>query len=233
MIRTYENFLQPEHDSIEGTGARIPERELTVSGPFYSRICARGNYTGIDKLGITFSNNVSFAKAEGTDLSKDDTTHFQTKLYADASELGPTYGSDGMVSGALLGKDQTESWLSLYNALGVTYKITGMMTGFFNYAQRLAWFTMEFMGADTDPNSSGELNKQDTRIYKRTDLMGVLGVTFALPANATFHAGASLRYLSDSFTYEGDYHEQLQVRTPDRSYGTLTFAVPLWLRVRF
>jgi hypothetical protein len=235
MVRTYENQFQFAHTGFQ-TGVLIPNRELSFTGPYYSGIDLRLNYTGIEDLGITFNNNVSFAAAAGTDLDSDSTTDFVIQLYAKDSGMGPEVDSTtGRVAGAVLGKDETQSWFALYNALAVTYQLTGDLTAFFNLVNRYGRLTEEFMKEDTDPNSAtrGNKNKSAVKISSQNDLMAVLGVTYALSANVTVHGGLSLRYIADATTYEGAYYDQVQLKTQDSALGTLTFAIPLWMRVSF
>jgi hypothetical protein len=234
MIRTYEDYFQITHFGFE-TGDEIPGRTLTFSSPFYSGIDLRINYTGLeDRLGITFSNNVSFASATGTDNEKEATTNFVVMLAGGNNEIGPIINPNGQVS-RVLGKDNTQSWLSLYNALAVSYKLTNRLTCFFNIANRFGQFTEKTMDQDLDPTSLTNLDyiKPATTIYMRNDLMSVLGLTYLLSSNVTFHSGVSFRYISTSETHEGAFHEQVQVKTQDMSRGTMTIAVPLWMRITF
>jgi hypothetical protein len=235
MVRTYEKYFQFAHTGFE-TGALIPNRELSFAGPYYSGIDLRLNYTGIEGLGITFNNNVSFAAATGTDLDKDSTMHFIINLYGGQDGMGPTIGANGQVGGdAILGKNETQSWFALYNALALSFRLAGNLTAFFNCVNRYGRLTEESMGVDADPGSAtkGYKNKPATVTFSRNDLMGVLGVTYTFTGNITLHGGLSLRYITDTTAYEGAYHSQAQVKTQNSTLGTLTFAIPLWMRISF
>jgi len=234
MLRTYENYLQPAHTGFE-SGVIIPNRELSFTGPLYSGVDLRLSYTGVDKLGITFNNNVSFATATGTDLNKDSTTNFVIKIWDKDTSMGPEYDPSGRVGGSVLGKDETQIWFSLYNALGVTYKLTDNLTGFINVANRYGMFTWKTKEDDKDPASpTFELkNKAATTIFFQNDLMTLLGVTYTMGNIVTLHGGLSVRYIITAVTYDGAYHSQVQVKSQDRTEGTLTFAIPLWMRIAF
>jgi hypothetical protein len=106
---------------------KTPAATLTRSGPFYNGIDLRFAYTGIDKLTITFNNNISLAGAEGDN---------------DANTT--IYGVDGSTSlGASGSKD---SWFALYNALGFNYQLSDKLTASLQFANKLGTRTQESTG---------------------------------------------------------------------------------------
>ena len=234
MVRSFEKHFQFSHTGI-GSGVEIPNRELTFQGPFFSGIDLRASYSAIENVGITLHHNTTFASAKGTDINSDTTTKFVVKLLDADNAMGPMVNANGRVTGAVLGLNESEKWLALYNAIAFTYKLAGNTTAFFNFAYRYGALTQESMEDDKDPASAtvGNKNKAASTVFSSNDLMGVLGVTHMLSPQVTLHGGVSLRYLTVSQTFGGAYHGQAQVMTQDRSEGTLTVAVPLWMRVQF
>ena len=84
---------------------KIGASDQTTVLPYYNGIDLRFQFTGVDKLAITFNNNVSFSAVNGDD----NTT---------TTVLGPA----GISSN--LEKDRSEGYLGLYNALGAKYNIS-------------------------------------------------------------------------------------------------------------
>jgi len=135
------------------------------------------------------------------------------------------------VGGTVLDRGETQSWFALYNALGLSYNIAGNLTGFINVANRYSRFTWETQQANP---LTGVRDKPASTLFLHNDLMGVLGLTYRMSTNIILQGALSIRYIiSDSKTFTGAYHELPQTLTQDVNKGTLTFAVPLWMRVTF
>jgi len=108
-----------------------------VRFPFYNGIDLRFNYTGIEKLTITFNNNVSFASVQGADQRDDAFAIYANGwAYTDATGLNP--------GGGLNAENRSEDYFGLYNALGIRYAINDTFSITAQAANRLGIFTLNW-----------------------------------------------------------------------------------------
>ena len=110
---------------------------ITKTGPLFSGIDLRLQYKGIEKLTITFNNNISFAGVK--------------------RESG-----DNIVIGVLyspLTNDTAQKWFALYNALGLDYMLSDKLTASFQIANRFGKITTE-----TTPGGAGGFKTDRSRL---------------------------------------------------------------------
>ncbi|GHV55450.1 hypothetical protein AGMMS49579_18340 [Spirochaetia bacterium] len=91
---------------------------VTFAHPFYSGIDLRLYFTGVENLGISFNNNVSFASVKG-----------------DGGRDKVVYGFDGATP--LNDDDFSQAYFAWYSGLGVSYKFTDTLTGYVNLIEKL------------------------------------------------------------------------------------------------
>jgi hypothetical protein len=194
----YSGLFRSYEDADMGTLGTF-----TRSGPFYSGIDLRFAYTGIDKLTITFNNNVSFAGVEDDDDIKTAVS-----------------GVDGMPLTTTIPtafKSAKDSWFALYNALGVNYKLSDKLTASIQFANRLGTRTTEV--EITTPVALSV--KQEMT----NDRFGAAAfASYAFSSNVTIAAGLDFLYSSTS-TKAGT------PGTPDTNTGSMTLGIPLYLKI--
>ncbi|MCL2043155.1 MAG: hypothetical protein FWG89_03350 [Treponema sp.] len=99
-----------------------------VHFPVFHGIDLRAQYTGFDRLVISFNNNISFAKVKGPDRGKNEYTdswayYFQVNAISHYRQ---------------------ENYLGLYNALGVNYHLDEKTTLMFQLANQMGLFTLTY-----------------------------------------------------------------------------------------
>ena len=104
--------------------------------PLYNGIDLRFRFTGVDKLTITFNNNFSFARVQGSD-SKDMVSMF---------------------GGPMVTKDHRESWFGMFNVLAAAFKATDALTIEFNASNRAGWLEYKTDNNDKYRTTMDHLN---------------------------------------------------------------------------
>jgi hypothetical protein len=119
----YSGYVKAQEDN------EINDDTFKYSNPFYSGIDLRFTFTGIDKLSLTFNNNLSFTAATGKD--PDD---------------------DVVVTGVTgqLGEDQKDSYFGMYNGLALGYKLSDALTARAEIGNRMASVTYDDDGKKYD-----------------------------------------------------------------------------------
>jgi len=109
----YSGYLVAYEDD-ENTNKTGTGETISKSGPLYSGIDLRLQYTGLKNITITSINNVSFALAR------------------------PSAGNKTSVGILGLGMDRfsAQSWFALYNALGLDWKLSERLSASFQIANR-------------------------------------------------------------------------------------------------
>ncbi|GHV96143.1 hypothetical protein AGMMS50293_24630 [Spirochaetia bacterium] len=113
--------LVTEKNDVAGVGT------IKTTNPFYSGIDLRFFFSGVDKLKITFNNNISFAGNKGSSSATENNVGVTGTL------------SDG----------EKDSWFALYNALGADYAITDKLTGTLQLANVLGVTKEEATGYES------------------------------------------------------------------------------------
>jgi len=114
--------------SFEDTLSKTTEETTTKSGPLFSGIELRLQYTGIPNSTLTLHNNVSFAHA------------------GKRSDTNTAVG----VWGTVLPVDTEQDWFALYNALGYTLRLSSQFTFTFQIAHRMGIVTTSVSPTDAD-----------------------------------------------------------------------------------
>ena len=104
-------------------GSATEDKPVTTTHPWYSGISLHFNYTGIDNMGITFNNNISFAGVTG--IEEED-----------------KYNAS--ISGMPLAKDYKENGFAWHAALKVGYALNDALTVNLQVANLLTTFSMEY-----------------------------------------------------------------------------------------
>ncbi|GHV92855.1 hypothetical protein AGMMS50268_33580 [Spirochaetia bacterium] len=168
----YSGAVQAKESGYEGG------KDIKYVYPFVSGIDLRAQFTGIEKLTITFNNNLSFAYTEG---KADGTT--VTGLFSPS-----------------LGDSQKEGYFAMYNGLGAAYKVTDAFTGKVQIINRWASLTND------NPGRKDVYDKDQLRIalsgtYTATSHVELgAGLDFGID-HSTYKPGTGIGSKTGAFTF--------------------------------
>ena len=210
LLQTWKNSKDSDVDPFEigvvDAELHYLSRYKDVAFPFYNGIDLRFSYTGIEKLSVTLNNNVSFGAVKGSDTTGNK-NYTNTWVY-----IGELNGSASTVPGI---KDRSESYLGLYNALGIKYAITDDLLADFQIANQHGIFT---------------LNWEKEPVKSVTNYLGLYtGVNFTVIESekicASIRGGVAIKLSSYSY--------QNAVTAETHKAGIFDFGIPLGIKVEF
>jgi hypothetical protein len=178
--------------------------------PFYNGIDLRFNYTGIEKVGLTFNNNITFAGMQGRQINGGSNPAPHSWAYETELREATSSATD----------DRREDYLGLTNTIGVKCDLGKGLIGDFQASNQLAIFTLNW---ERDPlsaitNSTGLYTGVNYTLYKKGNI------------NAGIRGGIALRW--NSFSYQ-KYLEGGGGSFPVYNAGYLDFGIPLGVKVEF
>jgi len=178
-----------------------------VQNPFYSGIDIKVKFTGVDKLSVTFNNNISFAAVEGAKAEKDDTRI-----------MG--------ISGSILGEDQKEGGFVYDVILGVSYSITPSLSATFALGNNMKVFTTE--SKSTSYGTTTETNNMTIADEFRISVHADYNV-----GNITFGIGLNLGVegTTDDNETKSTWTGGSSTTTYKSTDNTVRFSVPLFFKV--
>jgi hypothetical protein len=198
-----------------------PDLTVTGEGSPWHGVDLRVNYTGIDKLGITFNNNASFLAVKGKDVTDGKTVipgiGIWTKHHDAVTGANPVPAYDEYYLSGQYGSKFEESWFALYNALGLKYALSDALTADLQVANKLGIASGKAEGKD-GPKCT-------------TDIFGVYaGVTYTVAPGATIRGGFDIK----STAYE-TYTGSNDLGLGDKTFkaGEFQFGIPLALKVEW
>jgi hypothetical protein len=198
------------------------DTEYTYRFPYYNGINLHVNFSGVDKLSISFINNVSFSTMRGTDDEKTVTVG----LNGSASPYITTWTAAGMGSSGmpLSDSDISEGYLALSNALGAKYNITDQLAASFQIANRLFSYT-----ETGKVNIARERGNEVVLKSGANDFRAGLGAEYAL-GNVTLGTGLLFDLLthSQSLTANNGLNN---TGNETWDWGTFTFGIPIQFKV--
>jgi hypothetical protein len=213
FIRTWKNDLA-EYTNVASTKINedpdyvwlfFSNGAPEVQFPFYNGVDLRFNYTGIDKLNLTFNNNITVAAVPGSGDREQRYAAswvYFSNLNADVDNLA----------------DRSETYLGLMNALGVKYAISDTLTADLQAANELGVFTLKW--------------EQDPLVTSSEYLGLYAGVTHKFiktdRISASLSAGAAVKMVF--YTYYIGENEAKPIST---SASYTDFGIPLMLSVQF
>jgi len=176
--------------------------------PFYSGIDLRASYTGINRLTVTLNNNVSFANIQGSP----DPNPRGVYSYAWAYR-----GQLNRDDGSYLAKNRSESYLGLYNALGINYEINENLSADFQAANQLGIFTLKW--------------EHDDVVSVSSNLGLYAGVTYTIVQNEKIHASINAG-LAANLSFNSYQHAEPGSNKVDKA-GIVEFGIPVGIRVQY
>jgi hypothetical protein len=206
------NFVQNE------TAQELDKNDAWVTydttNPFWSGVDIKVKFSGIDKVGITFNNNISFASAKSEELAKE---------VADQTGYNRIVGLNG--KGLNLAKDisETQSWTAWTAILGVSYSLTdnlGVSLTFFN--------TMTIFATEFENKNSGATTTAEKNTTTNNDFRAALVASYGV-GNIGF--GLGIQLFIDNKTIENETKTSSTTTTTKGSLSITQFAVPIFFKV--
>ena len=164
------------------------------AGPYFNGIDLRFQFTGVDRFRFTLNNNISFSIVNG-DTPSDRIVY---GLLGEGSQAEPN----------ILGNNVSESWFSLYNALGVDYSLTEALTLSAQLANALGIYNRDDDGSESE-------------VIGNTFVAGIFA-SYAFNSNVTLQGGLRFGVLSTTTEYNGN---------AGGDSGEFRFAIPIRLRI--
>jgi hypothetical protein len=177
--------------------------EVKAENPFWNGIDLRVNYSGIENLGITFNNNVSFSTVKGKNVSDGKTV---VNEFGTGVDLDSPNGGKG-----------SASWFALYNALGAKYALSDAITIDAQFSNALGVADSKYDGK--------QYVKYTTDIFA-----AYAGLTYTVVPGATLRGGLAAKSTSYE-TYTG--HEDLLGTNKTYKTGKFEIGIPLGLKVEW
>jgi len=195
----YSGLLKVFEDSVSRATGDVTH----YSGPFFSGIDFRINYTGIADTSLTYHFNVSFAK---TAKSSEDTNivgMWGNPLY---------HNRDGY------GEDYQQNWLGFYNAASFYRKINSYLYTVASIACRYGFWT-------TTHSRPGYDDYTERKTFLRFGAGGYIG--FQTSRSLVFQGGLNILLMNQSYNNAGP---DIYRDTRNASGGSLEFSIPIRMR---
>jgi hypothetical protein len=202
-------------DLIDSADPKKGYKPYETENPLWSGVDIKVKFSGIDKMGITFNNNISFASAAGVSAAK----------------LDPGYtrvvGLDGSSLNIADKTSLTQSWFALNSVVGVSYSLTDNLSVSLTFFNQLGVYTLEGEDKATDGKTETSSLTTTTDDF-RAALIASYGV-----GNVSF--GLGLQLWIDNTSSEGKYETKVSggsgSTTTKNSASTVQFAVPIFFKV--
>jgi hypothetical protein len=181
-----------------------------VEYPYYSGVDLRLVYEGIEKLTLTCNNNISFARVYGT---KNRQENFASG-WAYPGRLNEA--DDGNPSTPYMVPFRSETYVGLYNALGVNYRITETLAVDLQAANRYAVFSLDW---------------EESPVSSVTNSFGLYaGASYTVYQKDNFHASirGGLDFKWNTYSYQDD-----STLRNTHYAGYLDFGIPVAVKVVF
>ena len=219
----YTSYFRVREDAVKPADGFIEY----YKSPVFSGIDFRIQFTGLPDLCFTLNNNFSFAKTSGTDDTSVGNWGSKDRTIA-----------AGLIGNELLGPNQEQHWLALYNGLYTDYAISWGFSAHLFLAHRFTVFTDNMPWSGTGKPAALHLDKEE---FASQVLNAHAFLRFAV-GSFTFQAGMLLEYINHKALYSyinGNPQEIWNANTgsgvgsKDRKIGTLTYAIPLRMIYNF
>jgi len=234
------NFVAYEAGAFMcGDGDYTQSKAVTYNAPIYSGIDLRLGYYGIDKIGLKFNNNLSFAGVNGDKVAKD-TSPLHDRVYKDKINLlfdesfaNAREDGDGRTQGWFQWKSSLEASLGFIDGVGLQVSI----------GERLGVYNNNLDRTETD-----ELSSSVTRTLKSEETKTTTFNTFQIGAGAkygmggvTLGVGLELRFISKLQEEDCKYTTTLSTggepvvvkKTYKSNEDKVEFGIPITFKLSF
>jgi hypothetical protein len=211
------NFNAYEKGSYLGTETGAVSKPVTYNAPIYSGIDLHIKYSGIENIGLTFSNNVSLAGVKGQKNYNDpNPADSYDTLILGLGEIGATGPS-------LLGEGRTQDWFHWHGQLTAELGfIEGVNLVFVLSDVLSATTTVSDLPAPTSTKSTNKYTENKLRATLGAET-GAGGVTI----------GAGLTFALTSYQRDYEYTATGGTTKATASSDVLEFGIPLYVKVSF
>jgi len=207
------NFLQNEkQEEPDGTTTK----PFDLINPLWSGIDIKVKFTGINKLSLTFNNNISFAAVK----AGDEITKTGTNVIIGLD------GNDFHLSGDL--KDANQSWFAYNAVLGANYALSDRLSVTFALMNLLGVYS-----SDSKREGTGYSTTAKSTITK-DELRSSIHAEYTV-GNVTVGLGLNLGLITDSYESQRDAANSgtSSTETTKITFTTVKFGVPLFFKVAF
>jgi len=125
------NALANEKIHMPGASSEEDAKPRSIINPLYSGVSIHLNFSGIDKINVTFNNNLSFSAVKGKEEKDDDAKRYKGLM------------------GSNPGKDCSEGWFAWHAALIGTYSLSDSVALSLQLANQLGSYTFTNKTQDT------------------------------------------------------------------------------------
>jgi hypothetical protein len=205
------NFNAYEKGSYLGTEAGAVSKPVTYNAPIYSGIDLHIKYSGIENIGLTFSNNVSLTSAKGVKPADG---------YNDTYVLGLNEISS--TGAATLGEGSTQDWFHWHGQLTAEL---GFIEGV-----NLVFVLSDVLTVGNTVNETTTPAGKTTNKVSDNKLRATLGAETGA-GGVTIGAGLTFALTSRQRDYESTYTGGSTTGTA--STDILEFGIPLYVKVSF
>ena len=199
-FRAYENGgYIPAADA----GNPTKSKPVSFTTPFYSGIDIRASYSGIDKIGLTLNNNITFAGVKGKEIKTDGTTE----------EYVLDFGYSP------IGDKESTDWFHLESELKASLALVDNLSLVVQLGDRLGVMSSE-------NTTSGNTSKVKAT---ENEFRFTVGASYGVGAVTI---GAGLFFSIESKAFEREENSGTAVTTKASSDVT-TFGIPVYFKVAF
>jgi hypothetical protein len=202
------NFIQSETaQELDKNGAWVT---YDTTNPFWSGVDIKIKFSGIDKMGITFNNNISFASAASEVTPEAPDNKGYTRIV----------GLDGSSLNVAKDNSVTQNWTAWTMILGVSYSLTD------NLSVSLTFFNKMTTFAEESENKAASSSSKSTETNNdfRAALLASYGV-----GNVSF--GLGVQFFDDNQSKEIESKYSGGSSTGKGSLDIVKFAVPIFFKV--
>jgi hypothetical protein len=192
------------------------EKTVEYVSPIYSGIDIKLSYSGIDKVGLTFNNNLSFSGAEGSEV-KDPWDKHVVGLDEDNTSY--------------LGKDAKESWFAWYARLGMSFSVSDNLSIGLALGNRLTITTTNNKEVD-DTVPATPITTTTTNSTTRNELKASIHADYSV-GSVSFGLGLNLGLAGDSIDNKDETSGGgvSGSKTIKGSINTVKFGIPVFFKV--
>ncbi|MDR1099037.1 MAG: hypothetical protein LBL28_01005 [Treponema sp.] len=212
LVQSWENSKYPATKPSSAGDIDYETHELSeyrrINFPYYNGVDLRAFFTGVEKLSITFNNNLSFARIKGISQADRADGSF-AKGWAYAGQLNEDNA---------FAEKRAEDYLGFYNALGLKYEINNALDLDFQAANQLGFFTLREDGAPVARSITESLGLYTGLSYRVIQRDRVRG---------SIRGGIDLKISSYSYQDFGSKDK------PTHKTGYIDFGIPLGIKVEF
>jgi len=225
------NFTKVETAEEQDPDPAVTTRKLVAyetDYPIWSGVDIKINFTGIEKLGITFNNNVSFASATGENQRDKAGDKKVMGLDGHILEGGKTTLYGGATNYTNY-KTNTQNWFAYNAVLGVNYSLTDNLSVTFALLNLLGVYTVE---SDVDEFDGATTTTTMKSTTTSDELRAAISASYSA-GNVTFGLGFVLGLHTESTEFEGEIKTTGGggKATYKDSQSVVKFGIPIFFKV--